>query len=108
MSDDNPDREIALARLQYDHQLARLGLQGTLWDAWASLIAIVTIAVVQVAINRYVIEGWAFAAMVAVIVVPVTFYGAYIFNRTLSISAQAARDGGSFSASSSDKTTKAG
>jgi hypothetical protein len=39
MSDDNPDREIALAKLQYDHQLARLGLQGTLWGAWASLIA---------------------------------------------------------------------
>jgi hypothetical protein len=38
----------------------------------------------------------------------VTFYGAYIFDRTLSISAQVARDGGSFSASSSDKTTKAG
>jgi len=72
MSDPNPDRD-ALARLQYDHKLARLGLQGTLWGAWAALVAIVTIAVVQVAINRYVVQGWAFTGMVAVIVIPVTF-----------------------------------
>jgi hypothetical protein len=100
MSDANPDREVVLAKLQYDHQLARLGLQGTLWGAWASLIAIVAIAVVQVTTNRYVIQGWAFAGMVAVIVVPISLYGAFIFNRALTVSAKVAAEGGSFSASS--------
>jgi hypothetical protein len=38
--------------------------------------------------------------MVAAIVVAVTFYGAFIFNRALSVSAKIERQGGSFSASS--------
>jgi len=110
MSDVSPDHEIALVKLQNelalvklqnDHKLACLGLQGTLWGAWAALIAIVAIAVVQVVTGRNVVEGWAFAAMVAAIVVAVTFYGAFIFNRALSVSAKIEKQGGSVSASSS-------
>jgi hypothetical protein len=126
MPETNPDHELALARLQHelalarlqnDYQLARLGLQGTLYGAVASLIAIVTIAVVQAVIGRYVVEGKAFAAMVGVIVVPITFYGAFIFNRALNVSAKVEKDalnvsakvekeGGSFSATSSEKTER--
>jgi hypothetical protein len=98
-----PDNEIVLTKLQNDHQLARLGLQGTLFGAVAALIAIVIIVVIQVATGRYVIEGWAFAGMVAAIVIPVTFYGAFIFNRALSVSASVAKEGGAFSASSSQR-----
>ena len=85
MPDENSDREIALAKLQFDHQLARFGLGGTLYGAFASLAAIVIIALAQIMTGRYVVEGWAFAGMVAVIVIPVTFYGAFIFNRALSV-----------------------
>jgi len=105
MSEMNQDHENALAKLQYDYQLARLGLQGTLYGAWASLAAIVAIAVVQVAIDRYVVQGWAFVAMVAVVVVPVTFYGAFIFDRALTVSAKFEKEGGSISATSSESTT---
>jgi hypothetical protein len=109
MSDVNLDREIAfvklqneiaLVKLQNDYKLACLGLQGTLWGAWAALIAIVAIAAIQAVTDRHVVEGWAFFWMVAAIVVAVTFYGAFIFNRALSVSAKIERQGGSFFASS--------
>jgi hypothetical protein len=103
MSDGNTDREVILAKLQYDHQLAELGLSGTLKGACAALVAIVAIAVVQIWLDRYVVQGWSFAAMVAVIVIPVTFYGAFIFNRALNVSAKVEKSGGSFSASSSER-----
>jgi hypothetical protein len=101
MPDYNPDREIALARLQYDHQLATTGLQGTLKGALASMVGIVAVVIAQVTTDRYVVQGWAFAAMVAAIVVPITFYGAFIFNRALNVSAKIAKESGSFTASSS-------
>jgi hypothetical protein len=85
MSDEKTDREIALAKLQYDHQLARFGLGGTLYGAFASLCAIVVIDLAQIITGKYIVDGWAFAGMVAVIVIPITFYGAFIFNRALSI-----------------------
>jgi hypothetical protein len=59
MPDQNADREIVLAKLDNDHKLARLGLQGTLYGALGSVIAIVAIAVIQVLTGRNVIEGWA-------------------------------------------------
>ena len=103
MSDGNTDRDIILAKLQLDHQLAQLGLSGTLKGAVAALVAIVAIAVVQIWLDRYVVQGWSFAAMVAAIVVPVTFYGAFIFNRALTVSGSFGGTGGSFSASSSER-----
>jgi hypothetical protein len=105
MSDTN---EVILAKLYYDNQLARLGLQGTLWGAWASLFAIATIAVVQVVFDRYVIKDWAFFAMVTVIVTSVTFYGVFIFNRALTVSAEIGKEGGKFFASSSEKNEPLG
>ena len=95
-----PDNEIVLTKLQNDHQLAQLGLRGTLFGSVASLITIVMIVVVQVATDRHIVEGWAFAGMVAAIVLPVTFYGAFIFNRALTVSANVAAEGVSISATS--------
>jgi hypothetical protein len=86
-----------------DYQLARLGLQGTLWGAWASLIAIVAIVALQVATNRYVLQGWPLAAMVIAIVVAVTFYGSFIFNKALSISGNVSKSGVLFAADSSNR-----
>jgi hypothetical protein len=104
MPDINPDLENSLVKLQNDYELARVGLQGTLWGAWAALTAIVAIAVVQIVIDRYVVRGWEFVAMVAVIVIPVTFYGAFIFKRAIGISVKIEKQGGWFSASSPGKT----
>lgn len=93
--EESPDDQtkIALAKLEYDYQIARLGLQGTLWGAWASLIAIVAIVAVQVITERYVVQDWAFATMVATIVLSVTFYGAFIFDRALTISVKIEKNG---------------
>jgi hypothetical protein len=54
-SDENT--KVLLAKLEYDHQLARLGLQGTLWAALASLAAIVAIVIAEVWTERYVVQG---------------------------------------------------
>jgi hypothetical protein len=90
-SDENT--KVILAKLEYDHQLARLGLQGTLWGALASLAAIVTIVIAEVATERYVVQGLAFAAMVGLIVISVTAYGAFIFDRALTVSAKVDKEG---------------
>lgn len=90
-------------KLQNDYQLAQTGLQGTLWGAWASLFTIVAIVALQVATNRYVLQGWPLAAMIIAIVVAVTFYGAFIFNKALSISGHLTTSGGGISAGSSDR-----
>jgi hypothetical protein len=92
--------DAAVAKLQYDNQLASLGLQGTLWGAWAALAAIFLIALVQVLFNRFVIQGWAFAGMVGAIVVPVALYGAFIFNRAITISGESGKDKQSITVSS--------
>jgi len=111
MSDVPPEHEIALVKLQNeialvklenDYKLARYGLQGTLWGAWAALIAIVAIAVVQMVTGRTVVEGWSFTVMVGAIVAAVTFYGAFIFDRALNVSAKFGQ-GGSFFASSPER-----
>jgi hypothetical protein len=99
------DTQIALAKLQYGHELKKLeleqqhelktlelqnqvanfGLQGTLWGTWAALAAIALIALVQIFFDRYVVQGFAFATMVGTIAIPVALYGAFIYNRTLSL-----------------------
>jgi hypothetical protein len=90
----SPDQiRVALTKLENDYRIARLGLQGTLWGAWASLAALVAIVGVQVWAEHYIVQGWAFTAMVAAIVIPVTAYGAFIFHEALSISVNVRRDG---------------
>ena len=85
MIDENEDRDIALARLKYDHDLAKEGLKGTLWGAWAALIAIVLITFMQIVYDRYVIKDWAFFGMVTIIAVAIMLYGAYIFKQAFRI-----------------------
>ena len=82
------DREVTLVRLKCDHELAMLGLHGTLKGSFAALAAMVIIAVTQVSLDRYVVKDWAFAGMVAAMVVAIALYGAFIFNRALKISAK--------------------
>jgi hypothetical protein len=97
--------QITLTKLRYDHEIARLGLQGTLWGAWASLAALVVIVIAQVMTERYVVQGWAFAVMAAVMAMSVTFYGAFIFDRALNISAKVEKEGlASFSAGAGGAT----
>jgi hypothetical protein len=98
MPDENVHREIVLVKLDNDHKLALRGLQGTLYGALGSLFAIIAIAVIQVLSGRNVIEGWAFAFMVLFFTAPVALYGAFIFNRTLNISAGIAKEGGTVTA----------
>jgi hypothetical protein len=77
--------EVVLAKHKLDYELARFGLGGTLYGSFAALLALVIIVLAQVITGRFVIEGWAFAAMASTIVIAVILYGAFIFNRFVSI-----------------------
>jgi hypothetical protein len=84
---------ITLRKLEYDHSLARLGLQGTLWGAWAALITLIVIVIAPLLGSPAAVQGWEFVAVVAAFVVPIVAYGAYIFSRALKISAQVSKTG---------------
>ena|SRR5438477_12660085 len=76
---------LALRKLEYDHSLARLGLQGTLWGAWAALATIMVIVFMPVFSPIRVVEHWEIVGMVVAFVVPIVFYGAFIFSRALKV-----------------------
>jgi hypothetical protein len=86
------DAYIALQKLYYDHELARLGLQGTLWGAWASLLTIALVVLVPAFTIGAVIRGWEIVGLVLVFVVPILGYGAYIFGVTLNLAAKASKE----------------
>jgi hypothetical protein len=87
------DLELARLKLNNDHQLGRYGLQGTLYGAFAALLAIVIIAVVQALTDRYIVRDWAFASMTAVIIIPVIYYGTFVFKRTLKVGTDLTNEG---------------
>jgi hypothetical protein len=74
---------VQLKKQELDYLVARVGLQGTLWGAWACLVVIVLIVLSPTFTSRNIIEGWQTVAIVAVMVVSVVFYGAFIFQRAL-------------------------
>ena len=79
---------IALKKLEYDYSIGRLGLQGTLWGAWAALVAIILIVFAPIFTGKDTIEGWQIVGIVGLIAVASVAYGAYVFNRALKISAE--------------------
>src|SRR5260370_41347737 len=84
MTDQNLDRE----KLRLDHELGRYGLLGTFYGAMGALFAVVIIAIAQIVSGRNVVEGWSFTALVGIIMVPVIAYGAFAFNRFVSMEAE--------------------
>ena len=92
MDEGSEEFRLARTKLELNHQLARLGLKGTLWGAWATLLAIVLIVAIQAYIERYILDGWPLAAFAAVVVVSAICYGAFIFNHTLKFSAKMDKD----------------
>jgi hypothetical protein len=88
------DAYIALRKLEYEHSLARLGLQGTLWGAWAILLVILAIVFTPVFSSKTIVEGSDLVWLVAALVVPVVLYGAFIFHAALTISTKIDKAGG--------------
>jgi len=75
-------------KLECNHLLARLGLQGTLWGALGSLFTLLVIVFLPLFFaSKPIVEGWQVVALVAVFVVPIMAYGAYVFERALKLSA---------------------
>jgi len=64
---------VQLKKQELDYLVARVGLQGTLWGAWACLVVIVLIVLSPTFTSRNIIEGWQIVAIVAVMVVSVVF-----------------------------------
>ena len=84
---------VQLQKLEYDHLLASKGLNGTLYGAWASLLTIVFLIFAPTITERDVVTGWQLVFIVAFLVGAVVFYGAFIFNRALTITAGRTREG---------------
>ncbi|MGY8704838.1 hypothetical protein RAD16_03720 [Bradyrhizobium sp. 18BD] len=77
--------DVEIERLKLANDLGRYGLKGTLYGAWAALAAFVIIAVAQMVTGKTVVDGWAFTALVFIIVLPITAFGAFVFQRAFSI-----------------------
>lgn len=93
------DAYIALRKLEYDHSLARLGLQGTLWGALVSLLTILVIVLMPLFSEAVVVQRWEVVGVVAVFVIPITAYGAFIFDRAMKISGTVSKEGTTVQAS---------
>lgn len=74
---------IRLKKQEHDYLIARIGLQGTLWGAWACLVVIVLIVVSPAFTSGSVIEGWQIVTIVVAMVGAIVFYGTFIFKRAL-------------------------
>ena len=92
---------LELRKLELDHSLARLGLQGTLWGAWAALATILGIVFMPVFSPITVVTGWQIVGMVMAFIVPIVFYGAFIFSKAMKITGKIDRSGASFGGSTS-------
>src|SRR5690242_14884532 len=86
---------IRLKKLEYDHKTVRLGLQGTLWGAWASLASLLAIILVPAYLGRPVLIGNQIVWAIGVFVIPIVAYGAFIFKAALDVAAKVDRTGGS-------------
>ena len=93
---------VELQRLDYNHQLASKGLNGTLFGACASVLAILVLIFAPVVTGAHVVTGWQLVAIVALLGASVVFYGAFIFNRALSLDLERTKDGISLSGSTDD------
>ncbi|WP_338688318.1 DUF3892 domain-containing protein [Bradyrhizobium sp. 26S5] len=79
--------EAEIERLRLVNDLGRYGLKGTLYGTWAALTAVVIIALAQMITGKTVVDGWAFTALVFIIVLPISAFGAFVFNRAFSMEA---------------------
>jgi hypothetical protein len=93
---------VELQKLDYNHQLASKGLNGTLFGACASVLAILVLIFAPAVTGTHVVTGWQLVCIVALLGAAVVFYGAFIFNRALSITAERTKDGVSLAGSTHD------
>ena len=84
------EENVTLEELRLANDLGRYGLKGTLYGTYAALLAIVIIALAQIVTGKTVVGGWAFTALVFVIVLPIVCFGAFVFNRVFSIEGRVA------------------
>lgn len=93
---------VELQRLDYNHQLASKGLNGTLFGACASVLAILVLIFAPAITGAHVVTGWQLVAIVALLGAAVVFYGAFIFNRALSLDLERTKEGISLAGSTHD------
>lgn len=94
---------IALRKLEGDHVLGRTGLRGTLYGLMAALLTLLMIVFMPVYSSKIIVEGWQVVAMVGVFIIPVMFFGSFVFDRALRISAQIDETGAKFVGSTGGK-----
>lgn len=74
---------LLLQKQEHDYLIARVGLQGTLWGAWACCAALVLIVVASGFSSEHIISGWQIVAIVGAMVLAIVYYGTFIFKRAL-------------------------
>jgi hypothetical protein len=80
--------ELELRKVALPIELATYGLRGTLFGTFAGLFAIVVLAGISAFSERIQITGTQLCIMTAIIAVTVALYGAFVFQRSLSIAGQ--------------------
>jgi hypothetical protein len=76
---------VTLKKLEYDYEIGRLALRGTLTGACAAFFLIVLIIFAPIITKKDIVEGWQLVSIVALVAGAVLFYGAFVFNRALSL-----------------------
>jgi hypothetical protein len=77
---------LLLQKQEHDYLIARVGLQGTLWGAWACCAALVLIVVSSGFSSEHIVSGWQIVAIVGAMVLAIVYYGTFIFKRALNTS----------------------
>lgn len=94
---------VELKKLEYDHLLASKGLNGTLYGACASLLAIIALIFAPTITQRDIVTGWQLVCIVGFLGGAVVFYGAFIFNRALRVTAERTAQGMSMAATTLER-----
>jgi hypothetical protein len=79
---------VSLVKIEASFTIARLGLQGTLIFSIFCLLSILGIVYSPLILKRDIIEGWQIVSIVFLMVAAVVFFGAFIFDRALKLSAR--------------------
>jgi hypothetical protein len=94
MSDERPDVELELRRLELEIkkrelelpvELAQLGLRGTLTGALAGCTVVLALAIIRAFSDRLDITGAHLCIIMGIVAIAVALYGGFVFQRSVTI-----------------------
>src|SRR5213593_2667838 len=79
--------ELSLKETQLLVDLAKYGLRGTLFGAFAGMIFILLLTAPALWLNNYILTGWHICVITGLLSLAVILYGAFVFNQQVKIAA---------------------